>query len=339
MARGTVYNNIVSDEKWKEVNKENKELLSEWLVYLTSVDRSHETISQYENDLRIFFVWMLENAGNKFFIDINKRDIIKFQNWTLTELKLSSGRIRRLKSAVSSLSNYVVNVLDDVYPDFKNIINKIPAPVNEPVREKTVFMPEEVEAVLKTLSDAGKHQMACVLALAAYSGSRKAELLRFKVSYFLEENVKNGLYSTSEKIKTKGRGSKGKPLTKFTIYSKFKPYFDAWMEDRKKKNIPDTIDELFVVYKDEKWIKMDATLLSSWAKTLAKMFGRDFYFHSMRHLFTTELYRAGIPSEIIKEICGWQNLEMVSTYVDIEASDEFDKYFDENGIKNNTMKQ
>lgn len=333
MARGTVYNNIVSEEKWNLVNKDNKELLSEWMEYLNSVDRSKETVLQYENDARIWFVWCLENANNKFFIDINKRDIMKFQNWLLNELKLSPGRIRRLKSTISSLSNYITNVLDDVYPQFKNIVNKIPAPVNEPVREKTVFTPEEVESVLKKLVDTKKYQMACALALAAYSGSRKAELTRFKISYFAEENIKNGLYYTPEKIKTKGHGTRGKPLTKFTIYSKFKPYFDLWMNDRKEKNVPDDIDDLFVVYANGIWTKMNPSTLSNWAETLSKLFQRDYYFHAMRHFFTTELYRAGIPSEIIKEICGWSSVQMVSTYTDIEASEEFDKYFDDNGIK------
>ncbi len=333
MARGTVYNNIVSEEKWNAVNKDNKELLKEWLVYLTSVDRSHETISQYENDIRICFVWMLENANNKFFVDINKRDIMKFQNWMLTELKLSSGRIRRLKSTVSSLSNYIVNVLDDVYPDFKNIVNKIPAPVNEPVREKTVLADEEVEKVLQELFENKKYQLACVLALAAYSGSRKSELLRFKVSYFKDEYIKNGLYSTPEKIKTKGRGSAGKKLTRFVLAAPFKPYFDKWMEERKIKGIPDDIDDLFVVYQNEQWNPMKVSTLDNWTESLTKMFGKDFYFHCLRHYFCTSLYRANIPAEIIKEVIGWQSVQMVSTYTDIEASEEFDKYFDDDGIK------
>nr|HPI98396.1 hypothetical protein [Synergistales bacterium] len=66
-------------------------------------------------------------------------DIIKYQNHLLNDLKLSSNRIRRMKSTLSSLSNYIVNILDDDYPEFKNIILKIEAPQKNLVREKTII--------------------------------------------------------------------------------------------------------------------------------------------------------------------------------------------------------
>jgi site-specific recombinase XerD len=151
MGRTTVYNNIVDDIKWNAVNKENKELLNEWVEYLNSVDRSNETISQYINDAKIFFCWVSENANNKFFVEINKRDIMKFQNYLLNILKQSPSRIRRLKSCISSLANYIESMLDDIYPSFRNIVNKIPAPAKEVVRDKTVLEEEQVNFLLKYL--------------------------------------------------------------------------------------------------------------------------------------------------------------------------------------------
>ena len=78
---------------------------------------------------------------------------------------------------------------------------------------------------------------------------------------------------------------------------------------------------------------MKVSTLDNWTESLTKMFGKDFYFHCLRHYFCTSLYRANIPAEIIKEVIGWQSVQMVSTYADIEASEEFDKYFDDDGIK------
>lgn len=48
----------------------------------------------------------------------------------------SPARVRRVKAALSSLSNYIENILDDEYEDFRPIIRKIENPQNTPVREK-----------------------------------------------------------------------------------------------------------------------------------------------------------------------------------------------------------
>jgi integrase len=335
MGRQTVYNNITSPEKIALINKKNISLLDEWMEYLHSVDRSEETIEQYRNDALIFFCWLIDNGDNKFFIDITKRDVMRFQNWLLNTLKVSSSRIRRLKSTLSSMSNYILNVLDEEYPDFKSIINKIPAPVLEPVREKTVLQDEEVERVLGELVSKGKNQMACVLALAAYSGSRKSELLRFKVSYFNEDNIVSGLFRTPERIKTKGRGKAGKLLNKFVIAKPFQPYLSAWIEERKQLGVPSEIDDLFVAKDEsgEEWIPMKISTLDSWAEYFSELFKTDFYFHCLRHYFTTSMYKAGVPMTIIKDVVGWANIGMCDTYIDRDVTEELEKYFDSEGIK------
>ena len=82
------------------------------------------------------------------------------------------------------MSNFVEAILDDEYPGFRPIIRKIESPVNQPVREKTVLTDEQCDTLLQTLVDKGQYEKACFVALALFSGRRKAELLRFKVSYF-----------------------------------------------------------------------------------------------------------------------------------------------------------
>lgn len=115
-------------------------------------------------------------------------------------------RIRRVKSAISSMSNYIENILQDEDEDFENfrsIIGKIESPKNEAVREKTIIPDDDVDKFLDKLVSEERYQQACAFALAAMSGARKSELLRFKVEYFDENNiVYGGLYKTP-KIKTK----------------------------------------------------------------------------------------------------------------------------------------
>ena len=66
--RTTVYNNITSEEKLKQVNPENIELENDFLEYLASVDRSKGTIKQYKANLHVFWCWNLEFNKNKFFL-------------------------------------------------------------------------------------------------------------------------------------------------------------------------------------------------------------------------------------------------------------------------------
>lgn len=330
MGRKTQHNKITSPELWAQVNPENKRLLEDFLTYLRSTQRSETTIRGYRNDAEIAFVWALQHINNKLFVDWTKRDIVAFQNWMLNENKNSPARVRRVKSVLSSMSNYIESVLDDEYRDFRPIIRKIENPVNQAVHEKTVLTDDQCDYLLNTLVNNEQYEKACCVALAFCSGRRRAELVRFKVSYFDDENIIFGsLYKTPEKVKTKGRGN-GKMLYCYTLSKKFKPYFDAWIAYRQEHGIES--EWLFPDHSD-KGEHLSPATLNSWANGFSKILGVPFYFHCARHYFTTHLYRLGLPDSVIKDILGWDSLEMVQTYKDVDSDEEIGKYFDENGIK------
>lgn len=329
MGRKTKMNRLTSPELLAQVNPENMTLLEDFLEYLRSTQHSEQTCHGYRNDIEIFLVWNLQNCGNKHFTKVTKREIVKYQDWLLNNNENSPARVRRLKSALSSLSNYVADILDDEFEDFRPIVQKIKSPPNKLVREKTVWKDEELEALLQQLTSSGQHKKACLLALAMYGGRRKAELTRFKVSHFDEENIIYGsLYKTPEPIKTKGTGG-GKMLVCYTLVKGFKPYFDLWMEERKRLGIesewlfPDAIDPTK---------PMASTSLNSMAITFSRMTGRDFYWHSTRHRWVTALAQAGIPDDVIQKLLGWENVAMCQIYKDIDAEDEFGKYFSDGEI-------
>lgn len=332
--RTTVYNNIVTKEKYEKVNPKNIELGKDFLEYLKSIDRSPKTIEAYGYDLRIFWVWLLDYCDNKFFIDLKKREIAKFQNHCLTEYKWSSSRIRRVKATLSSLSNFVESILDDEYEDFRPIIRKIENPVHNVVREKTIFTKDQLQGLLDNLVEHNKLDQACMLALAMYSGRRKSELPRMKVSYFTEDNVLYGsLYKTPEKVKTKGRGSAGKMLDIYVLKNGFQPYLDMWMQYRKDNNIesewliPHKVNGEYI---DE---QIPITMMDSWAESFSRILGVPFYFHSLRHYFSTSLSEANVPDSVIQDIIGWDSAEMCRIYIDTPKDEKFAKYFDENGVK------
>lgn len=332
MGRKTVYNRIFNEEEWAEVNPKNKQLFNEWKTYLMSTDKSEGTIKQYYNDLRILAIFLKNQCGNKFIVDLNKRDIIAFQGFAINEWGHSSNRVRRLKSCLSSLCNYIENIMDDMYPDFRNIVNKIESPKKKPVREKTVLTEEQVDNVLSTLVESKQYQKACVFALAANSGARLSELLRFKVSYFNKENLQHGAYyKTPEKVRIKGRGRDGSEKYKYVLKSGFQEYFDLWMEERERLGIDN--EALFVTRRNGEWVPASDTTLQSWKNKFSQILGVSFYFHSLRHYLTTKLRANNIPDRIIKEFFGWESIDMIEVYDDNEAEDDFAKFFSEDGVK------
>lgn len=325
MGRKTKQNHITTPELIEQINPENARLVKDYLTYLRSMNRSDTTIEAYKSDLDIFFVWVLLNANNKFFIDITKRDLVSYQNWLINENENSPARVRRLKAVISSLSNYIENILDDEYPNYRSIVKKIENPVNTPVRAKTILDESDCNNLLNKLVEKKEYQKACMFALAMSSGRRKSELVRFKVTYFDESNIVYGsLYRTPEKVKSKGRGKQGKLLHFYVLVKQFKPYLDLWMQERERLGIE---SEWLFPDPDNATQHLSAQTLNSWAKTYSRLIGKEVYIHCLRHYWTTYLSKQGLPDNVIQEILGWSDGSLVRLYCDLDPIDEFSKYF------------
>lgn len=331
MSRKTKVNSITSPELIAKINPDNVRLKNDFIDYLKSVQRSPGTIAGYSNDLDIFFVWVMQNAKNKFFADISKRDIVAYQNWLINENQNSPSRVRRLKAAISSLSNFVESILDDEpeFRGFRSIVKKIENPALQTVREKTVWEDSELDDLLDKLVQKQEYEKVCYLALAMYSGRRKSELCRFKVNDFDDDKLVCGgaLYKSSP-IKTKGRGG-GKYIPCYTLAKKFKPYLQMWLSERKRLDID---SEWLFPLKSNTSEHIGIATVNSWANTFTRLSGRDFYVHSIRHYFTTSLARAGIPDGVIQSIVAWESSDMVRLYTDIDADEQIGMYFSNGDI-------
>lgn len=334
IGRTTVYNNISTPEKLKLVNKDNIQLGEDFLEYLISIDRAKSTINVYRSDLNMFWVWCLDFCNNKFFVDLSKRDIVKFQNYCLNTWGWSPARMKRVKSTLSSLSNYIENMLDDEFENYRPIIRKIENPATRTVREKTILEENQLQRLLDYLVEKEQYDKACMLSLAMSNGRRKAELPRMKVSYFTEDNVIYGsLYKTPETVTTKGRGSHGKQLIIYTLKNNFQKYLDLWLKYRKENNI--TSEWLIPKKECGKYVdeQLPISTMDSWADQFSKILGVPFYWHALRHYFCTACSRSGLPDDIIKNLVGWESNDMVSLYKDLSVDEQFEKYFGEEGIK------
>lgn len=328
--RTTVYHEIVTQEKWDKVNEKNKKLIVEFVDYLQSANKSPMTIKQYESQLRTFFVFVLERCENKFFVDLKKRDLIKYFGYLTNELEVSPNRICSMRAVLSSISNFIERIMDEEYPQFRNIV-KVLEPVDKSfVRERPALTMDQIKECLEKLEADKKYQVACCLAVLAASGMRKSEIIQMKMEYF-EENrlIYNGLAYETDKIRTKGRGKAGKVVTRIVFRNlvDVDHYIDLWRKKRTELGIKD--EYMFVVYRNGSYEPATQTTINSFARTISKYLGEDFFIHNVRHTTSTALELAGYPIDVVQTIFRWADPKMVKYYSNISDTQSLERFFAE----------
>ena len=123
MGRKTFRKVITSDELLSKINRKNIRLMESFLKH-KNAKCTDKTIIGYRSDLNIFFCYNYMYNDDKFFINIKKLELAEFFDYGLLELKWSGNRYARMRSLISSFSDFICDYLDDDYPDFRNLINK-----------------------------------------------------------------------------------------------------------------------------------------------------------------------------------------------------------------------
>ena len=338
MTRKTFRLLTTSPEKTEAINPKNKKLIDQFLKE-KDTRSSSGTVEGYKSDLSIFFTYVLDNLDNKFFVDIKKLEFAEFFGFCVNELKWGSYRFNRLRICLSSLSQFVERYMDDLYPNFRNVINKaIETMPKVPTREKTILTEKQIDDLLKHLVDNGYKQDACLLALAISSGARISELLRFTTDIIDPDNTAfDGIFiETSKSIKTKGRGKKGDLKYKYIIKDLFMPYYNDWIIERQKimEDHRQNHNNIFIKQNGE---PAQITTINGWLPRWEEFLGVSIYFHAFRHYFVTQLTRIGLSSDLIIEIVGWKSVEMYKTYNDLTGKDR--KWADLDKLKDHLNKE
>lgn len=322
MSRDTFRKVITSATGKENINPKNKKLMERFLKS-KNAKCSDTTIIGYQSDLNIFFCYNLENNENKFFIDLKKIELAEFFDYGLLELKWGGNRYTRMRSMLSSLSDWIVDYLDEDYPDFKNVITKaVPKVPKVPVRKKTVILPKQVYALRDSLIAQNKIQQATYLMLLASTGARISESLRIDVDIVDENNTAFGdlFLETTEDIKTKGHGKAGTMMTRFIIKDVFLPTYELWLplrEEIMKKNGKEH-NSMFIKSNGD---AISIAGVNGWIKKWEKELGINLYAHCFRHFIVSDLTRKGCSSDFIVAVMKWKTTAMFGVYNDIEDKD------------------
>lgn len=318
MGRKTVQHKYFTKEKWEKVNSDNVNIVEEFMNYLSAIGKSKQTQVKYFNNLQIFFVWVLDNLKNKFIVDINKKDIMKWQN-SLMVLGLSSSRIRVLRSSVSSLCNYIENMCDEEYPNFRNIVNKVPAPKLEYIREKTYLDIEEFEIIKQELINREDWQKLVYFCLSYDSASRRNEV------YGVLKDID---FINNKTCIVRGKGGKTFPLY---FSDETKEYIKKWLEIRGEDNC----NKLFIIKNGQKVKEAKYSTLYTWCETFSKILkektGKDvvIYPHSFKANRLSHLYYdSKLPINVIQEYGHHESSETtLKSYIEKRNDDVINQVF------------
>ncbi|MGN7324793.1 tyrosine-type recombinase/integrase [Bacillus altitudinis] len=219
----------VTDEMWSQVDQEHRDLVSEFLDANSFRDK---TKKQYHSTLRQFFWWVHTSLNGKKLYKITKRDFIRYQSF-LKNRGMSSSGIALKKASVSSLNNYLENVVaedDPNYKTFRNFTRGLPAIPKTVTYEKVKVTYDDYKLMMDTLEEDENYLGMAWLATAFNVGGRRAELVQFKTELLDYPINEDQSYVMSHKVFGKGKGE-GKVL-EYMVNLEALKYMKMWHEKR-----------------------------------------------------------------------------------------------------------
>ena len=295
------------------MREENPKILNDYLMHLSLMNYSKETILGYNIDLICFFNFILYYCELKIKLkDINifilasikRHDIIAFFIY-LNDKRNNSFKTRQRKlAAIKSFYNW----LFDNYPTF----NKLKKPTDGfPYIETTRKLPKYLK-----LNDALKIQSIfnfsncrfplrnnLIISLFLLTGMRLSELRNI--------NICNINFS-NKTINVVGKGDKERVLY---LTDKCIKRIKAYLNTRKVVNIT---QPLFTTVTGKRLAKKTIEDICKKAFALAHLEKYGYTTHTLRHTFATFIYRETKDILILKEILGHETIRSTEIYTHIE---------------------
>ena len=316
-----VYNRIYTSQKWAEVNKYNKDLMEDFLTELKSQKKKQGTIDQYRNDLRILFIYILENLDNKPICKLKKKAFRGYILW-LQDRNMSNARVNRLMSALRSMLEYASNEEDYEDEIEINYASKVKGLQKERVREIVFLEDEEVRHIVDTLIYRKQYSQALLCAFLYDSCARKNEIHQVKRSDIsLDSNICKSYVIAK-------RGKKYRPLYNDLTKKAFRIF---------EQNVPDTNDCLWLTY-DGKPASYETiySWVVSWRNILDEP--KDFNVHSFRHSCANNLENGThylckklgkkFDLQVIQKLMNHSDIGTTQSYLQDRSEDELIQAFD-----------
>lgn len=331
----------IAEAEWEATICEfNKNMLKDFLE--NSAELSPKSLKAYKSNLRIWFVWVRDNLGNKEQIAIKPLEFKRFQNWLINR-GCSSADITNKRAAISSLNNYIEVYYQDDYPTFRNFINKsIKRPPKAFVHEKQPLTKAELANMVKVLEEKGEWQKLAYLQFTFATGCRRAESRQLTKNTILAEptikkkttidengNEIEGQIVTylTKPIRCKGAGEAGK-VRRLVFDQAAMDALKKWIEVRGGLDADDC-PYMFVTKQGGKYGQVSETCFNTWAKsTFEPILGRRFHPHILRESRASQaVIEEGKDIHAVQKLLGHESSETTEIYVIRNDDDDVDDLF------------
>lgn len=270
MLEKPIYNRIYTEEKWEQVNKYNKNLLEDFILEMKSNKKKDGTIKIYKSNIRVVFIYILEELENKPIYKLKKKHFRNFMLW-LQEKEMSPARINNIFSALRTMLEYASNEED--YEDELeiNYASKVKGLQKESVRDIIFLTDKEVEIIYNNLMKKEKYAQALFCSIMYDSAARRSEV------YQLKRNDIDPKGKISKSYVIGKRGKKYRPI----YHDRTREAYKKYIRTRKDKS-----NELWI---DKEGNPLTKATLYVWVKTWRNIIKKEtgeykkFNPHSFRH--------------------------------------------------------
>lgn len=223
----------ITDEMWQHVNDELRTIVDEFIAVQNF---SPATKRQYQSGLRQFGYYVYQSMNNKPLYKLTKRDILRYLSYLRDNRKLSSSAQSFKKACVSSMFNYIENVIADdedfkEYRSFRNLTRGLPPIPKNKVYDKVKITFNEYKDMMDVLEKDENYLGMAWLATAFNVGARRSEIIQFKTE-ILDYPIPEGkTFVYSHNVRLKGQGDDGK-VEPYMINLEALKYMRLWVENR-----------------------------------------------------------------------------------------------------------
>ncbi len=318
----------ITSAEWGEVCDFNKQLLESFLC--DSVELSEKSKRAYESNLKIWFVWVKNNLGNKSQIDIKPLDYKRFQNWMVNR-GCSSADVNNKRAAISSLNGYIEIYFHDTYPMFRNFINKsIKRPPTKVVREKIPLTKAEFRHLVDELRKRGEYQMVAYVLFTFDTGCRREESRQLTKDVVAANPIiarrsviddeGNSVDKEIRLYHTKPIRCKGAKIRRLTFGEEAMIALKEWLDVRGDDDCP----YMFVSKYGGVTKQVSETTFNAWfTNTISQIVGRSVHPHTLRASRATQaVVEDGKDVEAVRQLLGHEDQSTTLNYYIVKEDDD-----------------
>lgn len=291
---------LYDKNKMEHINPETLKLFQKYQVDMSIRDLSKNTVEQYNEDLKQWFIFMYDRQFNLSVLEATEDDITEYYYWR----KQQGNNVNRQKRVMASISAFYKFLRK------KKIIKESPVEFidrpkqGQPIAVQTYLTKEQVQLMREKLEEYSDIQLQVYAFMSLTTMARVHAIANLKWDQIdLEQRICENVLEKEGKI------------VELSFSEETKSYLEKLIEYRKENNIND-YGWLFVTPFVNADNPIQDSTLNSWCKKIGNMIGvPTLHPHDFRHSYATLLRNAGV------------SLEDVSTMLNHSGTDVTKKFY------------